>query len=225
MDAASTDFTAAGRRAYDVDVSVAPQLRERDRLTTAFRLVLAIPHLLLVGGPIALVATWAGRPEGEDSGWQGGGGVLGAAAFVAALVSWFAIVFTGRQPAGLWRFGAFYLRWRVHAVAYTALLRDEYPPFGEGAYPAELVLAAQPRIRNRLTVAFRLLLALPHIVLVWLLGIAWACTSVVAWFAILFTGRYPERLYTFAVGAMRWSTRVEAYVLLLTDVYPPFALE
>jgi hypothetical protein len=140
------------------------------------------------------------------------------------IIAWFSIVFTGRMPAGLWNFSAFYLRWRVRAVAYTALLRDEYPPFGDDPYFAEAALPDAPPVRNRVTVAFRLILAIPHVILVWLLGIAWFFTSLFAWFAILLTGAYPKGLYEFAVGVLRWSTNVEAYLLLLHDEYPPFSL-
>ena len=219
-------MTNAGRSAIGAGghLQVEPALQGRNRVTCAFRLVLAVPHLLLVGGPMALAMTWAGRPEGQDLGWQGAGGVLGAVAAVAALLSWFAIVFTGRHPVGLWNLGAFYLGWRVRAVAYTALLRDEYPPFGDAPYPVSLELAAPTGERDRVTVAFRLVLALPHVIAVWALGIAWACTSLVAWLAIVFTGRYPPGLYRFAVGVLRWNTRVEAYLLLLDDAYPPFSL-
>jgi hypothetical protein len=209
----------------EVRLGVEPVLDGRNRLTCGFRLVLAVPHLLLAGGPIAFAMMWWGRPEDQGLGWPAAGGVLGAVAGVAALLSWFAIVFTGRQPVGLWNLGAFYLRWRVRAVAYTALLRDEYPPFAEAAYPASVELSTPAEPRDRLTVAFRILLALPHVIAVWLLGVAWACTSFVAWLSILFTGRYPAGLYRFAVGVLRWSTRVEAYLLLLTDAYPPFSLQ
>src|SRR5690606_29080072 len=78
--------------------------------------------------------------------------------------------------------------------------------------------------RNRLSVAFRFLLALPHLILLFLLSCAWALTSVIAWLAILFTGRYPEALYRFGVGVLGWNMRVESYLLLLHDAYPPFAL-
>jgi hypothetical protein len=210
---------------HPVVVRIEPALANRDRLTCAFRIVLAMPHLLLVGGPIALTLTWASRPPGHDFGWQSGGGVLGAVACVCALIAWFAILFTGRHPEGLWSLSAFYLRWRVRAVAYTALLRDEYPPFGEGLYPAVVELPPPDSPRNRVTVAFRLVLALPHIIAVWALGLVWALGTVIAWFAILFTGRYPEGLHHFAVGALRWNVRVDAYLLLLTDAYPPFSLE
>ena len=209
-------------RTHPVDVHVPPVLENRNRLTTGFRMFLAIPHLLLVGGPVAFAASWTWSSR-DGTGW-GGGGVLGAAAAVAALIGWFAILFTGRYPDGLRSLATLYLRWRVRAVAYTALLRDEYPPFGDGPYPAELVLAPREGPRDRLAVGLRIILAIPHLACVWALGIAWCLTTIVAWFAILFTGRYPEGMYRFAVGVLRWNTRVEAY-LLLHDEYPPFTLE
>jgi hypothetical protein len=119
---------------------------------------------------------------------------------------------------------AYYLRWRVHAVAYMTLLRDEYPPFGEGAHSAELSLTMPDKPRDRLTVFFRFFLALPHLFLLWLLSLAWAFTTAIAWLVILVTGRYPATLYGFAIGVFAWSVRVEAYVLLLRDEYPPFTL-
>jgi len=203
---------------------VEPQLRGRNRLTTAFRIFLAIPHLLLVGGPLAFFFSWSSTSQGGMRWDLGTGGALGAVAAVCAVISWFAILFTRRHPAGLWSLSAYYLRWRVRAVAYTALLRDEYPPFGDGAYPVRLELPRPTHPRDLLTVVFRILLAVPHILAVWVLGIGWALTTVVAWFAILFTGDYPAALYDFGVGVLRWSTRVEAYILLLRDEYPPFTL-
>ena len=210
---------------HSVDVHVSQQTENRDRLTTAFRLVLALPHLLLVGAPAAFMLSWSAGPDGSRNLEWTGAGVLGAVAAVCALIAWFAIVFTGRYPEGLRGLAAMYLRWRVRAVAYTALLRDEYPPFGDGSYPAELVLDVPEGERDRLTVAFRLILAIPHLLAVWVLGIAWFFTTIVAWFAILITGRYPKGLYDFSVGVLRWNTRVEAYLLRLDDAYPPFSLE
>jgi uncharacterized protein DUF4389 len=211
--------------AQPVRLTVEPALEDRDRLTTAFRLVLAIPHLLLVGGPAAGAASWVwaglGRNQSEGSVT---GGVFGAVAAIAAFIAWFAILFTGRYPEGLWNLVAFYMRWRVRAIAYTALLRDEYPPFGDGAYPVVLDIDRPAAPRDRLTVAFRIVLSIPQLLMIWALGLAWALTTVVAWFAILFTGRYPARLYDFGVGVLRWTTRVEAYLLLLHDEYPPFSL-
>jgi hypothetical protein len=68
------------------------------------------------------------------------------------------------------------------------------------------------------------ILAIPHIIIVWCLGLAWAVSTMIAWFAILLTGSYPQSLYDFAVGVLRWNTRVEGYMLLLHDEYPPFSL-
>jgi hypothetical protein len=210
-------------RTHPVDVHAPPALEDRDRMTTAFRLILAIPHLLLVGAPAAVFLSWTWGSR--DSGFQWSStGVLGALAGVCALIAWFSILFTGRYPEGLRALVTMYLRWRVRAVAYTALLRDEYPPFGDAGYPAELVLDLPDAPRDRISVAFRLILAIPHIIAVWLLGLAWCLATIIAWVSILFTGSYPPELYGFAVGVLRWNIRVEAYLLLLHDEYPPFKL-
>lgn len=211
---------------YPVRLRVVPSLVDRNRLTTGFRFILAIPHLLLVGGPMAVALTWATNAFDDDvvRSWSAGG-VLGAVAAVCALIAWFAIIFTGRSPEGLARLEAFYLRWRVRSSAYVALFRDEYPPFGDESYPAEIELPAPAEPRDRLTVAFRPILAIPHLFAIWALGFAWGVTTLVAWFAILFTGKYPRALYHFGLGCFRWTTRVEAYLLLLVDEYPPFSLE
>jgi hypothetical protein len=113
----------------------------------------------------------------------------------------------------------------VRASAYVALFRDEYPPFGEAGYPAAVELPPLPVTRDRLSVAFRPILVIPHALAIWVIGFAWCFTTIVSWFSILFTGRYPRALYEFGTGALRWTTRVEAYLLLLTDEYPPFTLE
>jgi hypothetical protein len=210
--------------AHPVDVHIGPSMTHRNRLTTAFRPVLAIPHLLLVGAPLAAAFTWMQRDGDGSLEWGAAGGVLGAVAAVCAFIAWFAIVFTGRYPEGLRDLAVFYLRWRVRATAYVTLLRDEYPPFGEGEYPAQLDLDNPMMMPDRVTVAFRIILAIPHLIAVWALTLAWGVTSIVAWFAILFTGRYPASLYRFGVGVFRWNTRVEAYLLLLHDEFPPFSL-
>lgn len=227
MGTLATLAATTGRTSlHPVQVHVEPALLARDRLTTAFRPILAIPHLVLVGGPIAATFAWSWSTATGTRYEVGAGGVLGAVAVVVAVIAWFAILFTGRYPPGLWSLAAFYLRWRVRAAAYVALLRDEYPPFGDGPYPVRLELEPpnEPDApRDRVSVGFRIVLAVPHLIAVWALGVAWACTTVVAWLAILFTGAYPAPLYRFAVGVLRWSVRVEAYLLLLHDEYPPFS--
>jgi hypothetical protein len=112
----------------------------------------------------------------------------------------------------------------VRSIAYLTLLRDEYPPFGDDDYPVSVTFSPPPMPRNKVTVAFRFFLLLPHVLVLWLLGAVWFVTTVIAWFAILATGDYPETLYRFAVGMLRWNLRVEAYALLLVDEYPPFSL-
>ena len=210
---------------HPVQINVEPAIDGRNRLTTAFRPLLALPHLILVGGPIAMFFSWTSESEGGGFRYElGAGGVFGALAAAAAFIAWFAILFTGRYPQGLRDLVAMYLRWRVRVVAYAARLRDESPPFGEGAYPAAIELRQPDGPRDRLTVGLRPILIIPQLVAVWAIGIAWAVTTIIAWFAILVTGRFPRGLYDFSVGAFRWSTRVEAYMLLLHDEYPPFSL-
>ena len=209
-----------------VDIHIAPALTGRNRLTCLFRPILTIPHVLLVGAPMGFIGLIGLSPHVWHGGdWTAGGGALAALAAVCAVITWFAVVFTGRAPEGLWALGAFYMRWRVRAASYAALLRDEYPPFGDEEYPAVLELVHPAAPRDRLTVAFRIPLLIPHFVVLWVLGMCWAVTTIIAWFMILFTGRYPGSLFEFGVGVMRWSTRVEAYALLLTDEYPPFTID
>ena len=104
----------AHRHDHPIDIEIAPMMVERDRLTCAFRPILAIPHLLLVGGPIALGASvgWSSG-NGRTFNWGAGTGVLGAVAAVCALIAWFAIVFGYEYPPGLRSLATFYLRWRV----------------------------------------------------------------------------------------------------------------
>jgi hypothetical protein len=188
-------------------------------LTTVFRLILAIPHLILVGG------AGLGFASGGDSRTTLGseGGLLGAVAAFLAIVSWFTIVIAGTHIVGIRQFTAFYLRWRVRATSYLMLLEDAYPPFGDAPYPASIEIV-EPASRSRLTVALRLLLAIPHLFVLAFVLLAWGLTTIVAWFIILFTGTYPQGLYEFGVGVLRWRLRVEAYLLLMVDEYPPFSL-
>jgi hypothetical protein len=206
---------------HPVTYDVEPRLTDRNRATVAFRPVLAIPHALLVGGPgpSLLFGGFSRVNVGP------GGGALGLAALVMAVISWVAVLFTGRQPRGLWDFAHFYLRWRSKAIAYMALLRDEYPPFGDGDYPVRFETNQFPEERNRWSVGLRPILVIPHVILLVLLLIVWLISAIVAWFAIVVTGRYPDGLYNLAVGYMRWTLRLEAYGLLIHDQFPPFRFE
>lgn len=205
---------------YPVSVDLEPALANRNRLTTAFRLFLALPHLILVGG-VGIGAAF-GRESRTAVG--GEGGLLGAVAFFLAIVSWFTIVIGGTHIAGIRQFTSFYMRWRVRALAYFMLLEDRYPPFGDAPYPAAIAITDPAGPRDRLTVGLRIFLAIPHLIVLVFVLVAWCFTTIAAWFSILFTGTYPEGLYGFGVGALRWLLRVEAYVLLLVDDFPPFSL-
>ena len=197
---------------YPVAIEIAPSLHARNRLTTAFRPILAIPHAIL-SGPVYLWTRTAGV------------GLVGAAAYVLAIVSWFSLLMNGRHPQGAREFALYYLRWRTRSLAYMTLFRDEYPPFGDGPYAVSISVAETPSPRDQGSIALRLLLVLPHLVVLSFLLIGWLVTTVIAWFAILFTGSYPASVVSFGIGVMRWALRVEAYMLLLVDAYPPFSLE
>jgi len=209
--------------AYPVTVTVQPALTNRDRVTTLFRFLLAIPHLLLVGG----AALGGSFVIGDDRRWSfgGEGGLLGAVAYFLAVINWFMIVITGTDVPGIRQFSTFFLRWRVRAIAYLMLLEDAYPPFGDEPYPASVEVIDPAGPRDRVSVAFRLILAIPHFIVLAFVMLAWCITTIVAWFLILFTGEYPAGLYEFGVGSLRWLIRLQAYLLLLVDDYPPFAFD
>ena len=158
---------------------------------------------------------------------------LETVADILAVISWFVILFTGRLPVGLANFQVMFLRYTLRTATYFGFLREEYPPFSFTSTPADpgddprvgVELVPQLEDRNRLTVAFRLILALPHAIVLALLGIAVFVVGVIALFAVLFTGRWPQGLRGFVLGVGRWWLRFQAYLLLLTDEYPPFTLD
>jgi hypothetical protein len=207
---------------YPVSVTIEPQLSDRNRLTAAFRLILAIPHLILVGGAGLGLAVRTGSHDGTALG--GETGVLGAVAWILAIVSWVTIVIGAEHINAIRRFTRFYLRWRVRSLAYMMLLEDRYPPFGDAAYPATLTLDDPRAPRDRVAVGLRIILAIPHLIVLVFLMLGWWITALIAWLLILIAGSYPKGLYDFGVGALQWLIRVEAYVLLMTDDYPPFSL-
>ena len=183
---------------YPVAYAIDPPERY-NRWTVAFRPILAIPQLLLTGSRGALTAVLA----------------------LLSLFAWFAILFTGRYPAAMRDVALLLFRWTQNVDAYVALQAAPYPPFGAGAYPLRLQLEPAPHY-NRWTVAFRLVLILPHVLVLAFLLLAQAVVTVIAWFAILFTGRFPAGMFRFSVGVSRWGARVIAYLYLFVDEYPPF---
>ena len=156
----------------------------------------------------------------------GESGLLGGIALLLAIFSWFTIVISSEHYTPIRRYTHFYLRWRVRALAYLMLLTDQYPPFGDGPYPTRCgSRCRRPRRRDRLTVALRLILAIPHFIVLFFVLCAWWVTTVDR-----LAGDPAHRpatrepFYDFGVGALRWLIRVEAYFLLLVDDYPPFSL-
>jgi hypothetical protein len=157
---------------------------------------------------------------------------LDALSTAVALISWFAILFTGKLPEGLAGLQALYLRYSARTAAYVGFLVVGYPPFSfamDAADPGDhpgVRFEVTPDLgdRNRLTTFFRLILLIPQFIVLAVLTVVVIIVGVIAAFAVLFTGRWPEGLRSFVVGVLRWGLRVEAYLVLLNDQYPPFSL-
>lgn len=153
---------------------------------------------------------------------------LWVALVVVCIISFFAIVFTGRHPKGLFDFKVGVLRWtwRVFFYSYGALGTDKYPPFSlktDPDYPADLDIP-YPEKLSRGLVWVKWLLAIPHYFIVEILSDLNAILVFVAGICLLFSGRYPKDLFKLVIGLNRWSYRVSAYLFLMTDEYPPFRL-
>lgn len=143
---------------------------------------------------------------------------------IVTFIAWFAILFTGRYPRGMWDFAVKIQIWIANVSSYFLLLRDEYPPFGDSPYPVQFDLVYPERLSRGL-IFIKWLLIIPHLFLLAFLGIAAYVVFILAWFAILITGRYPRGMFNFMVGLQRWGLRANLYTNLLTDRYPPFSLE
>jgi len=165
------------------------------------KLLLAIPHFLILNA-------------------------LGNFQGVITLIAFFAILFTKRFPPTLFDFYVKAARWTANVGAYAGLFRDEYPPFGwdPGQYPPVTYEVDYPQQLSRWMVFVKWLLAVPHYIVLAVLFVVGIVVWIISWFAILFTGRFPRGLFDFLVGVLRWSFRVQVYVLLLRDEYPPFSL-
>jgi hypothetical protein len=171
---------------------------QRNRLTVFFRLILAIPHFL-----------WAT--------------LWGVIAVLALVVNWFATLFAGRSPDGLHNFLATYLRYLTHVRAYAMLVADPFPGFTgtQGTYPIDLEVDP-PEPQNRLMVFFRFVLAIPALLLMYILSNLTQLLAVFSWFIALVMGRVPEGLRNFAALALRIETQTYAYLMVLTSRYPSF---
>ena len=212
---------------YPVDVAI-PGPEPQARWTVALRLLLAVPALILVAVLIGAGGggSNAGSGEGRGEVAYQMGGVL--AAF--ALLGWFASLFTGRMPQGLRNAAVFGLRYNAEATSYLFLLTGRYPN-SDPALPAEAGPDVERPIRlevgddlrrSRLTVFFRLLLALPHFVWLVLWSVAVFFAAIAAWFVALFTGRVPGGLHGFLAAFVRYGTHLYGYVLLAANPFPGF---
>ena len=189
---------------------------QSDRLKTLFRCFMAIPILVILS--LLVSAQTQGPESGENA----------RRAYAAGLVvapTVLMILFRRKYPRWWFDWNLALTRFAARVSAYVLFLRDEYPSTDEEqavhievSYPNAVEL-------NRWLPLVKWLLALPHVVVLAFLWAAAVCVSIVAWFIILFTGRYPQELFDFVVGVMRWTLRVSAYAMLLTtDQYPPFSL-
>jgi len=156
--------------------------------------------------------------------------VLRIVAQVLVFVGWFVALFTGQLPEGIGDFVAGYYRYTWRAYTYSWFLRDKYPPFGPslgysdpGDDPAWFEVQRGEGL-SRLAVLFRIIMVIPQWIVIFFLLIAVYVAMVVAFFAVIITGRWPEGLRDFVVGVGRWILRVDAWFYLLADPYPPFSL-
>jgi hypothetical protein len=203
---------------YALTFSVDYPDRSLDRLTTFFRIFTVIP--------IAIVAaTVSGATYSYDTATTtttivAAGGLL----FAAPLLM---ILFRKKYPRWWFDWNRELLRFQARVAAYLALLSDQYPSTDEQQYVHLEV--DYPNVETDLARGMPLVkwfLAIPHYIVLFFLYIAAFVCVVIAWFAILFTGRYPRSLFDFVVGVGRWHLRVAAYMfILVTDKYPPFSLE
>ena len=203
--------------AYAVRFLVDYPERELNRLTTFFRVFVAIPIFVVVvavsgGGS----ATW----DHNGRGLAFAGGLL----FLAPLLM---ILFREKYPRWWFDWNVALLRFQNRVATFVLLLRDEYPSTDEEqAVHLEIAYPDVPTDLNRWLPLVKWFLAIPHYIVLIVLDIAVFFVVVFAWFAILFTGRYPRGAFDFTVGVMRWNNRVLGYAfLLVTDQYPPFSLD
>ena len=188
---------------YPIAFEADHEAEGRNQLTTFFRLIVVIPWQV-----VSLF-------------WM-----LGAA--VLAFCAWFAIVFTGRYPQGMYDFNVRALRFVARVDGLAFLLTDRLPPFGgdpDDAYPIRLAAAPPKPEYSRLKTGLRLIVGIPVFLLSYVQGVIGGACAVVAWFAILFTGRLPESLHRGIRGAVAYEIKAGAYLLLLTEDYPPFDYE
>ena len=148
--------------------------------------------------------------------------VLALGAMFVYVISWFAVLFTGRYPQGLFTYMVGVSRYGARVAAYVFQMTDRYPPFSmadDPSYPVHLSVAYPQRV-GRWRIFFASLLAFPVAIGAGIMMLLAYVAVFVAWLAILFTGRYPQGLFNFVGGALRWSLKVNLYSSWMTTKYP-----
>lgn len=203
---------------YPVILSVDYPDRALNRLTTFFRIFTVIPIAIIFGLLAGGAAT--SRQTGEGDYYQYG--ALGIVFLPTVLM----LVFRRKYPRWWFDWNLAFTSFTYRVSAYLSLLRDEYPSTDEEqAVHLDIPYPNAEQDLNRWLPLVKWFLAIPHYIVLFFLGVAAFVCIVIAWFAILFTGRYPPGLFAIVTGFLRWGLRVSAYAFLLTtDRYPPFRL-
>lgn len=221
MNTERRDNMATGSNPYPARLNIDYTAR-LDRLTTFFRLIWAVPIVIILSLISATGNETVVTETGEEMTRSGGGIAVGL--FVATMLM---IVFRERYPRWWFDFARELARFSARVGAYLGLLTDRYPStVDEQAVHLDIDYPDVEQDLNRWLPLVKWFLAIPHYIVLVVLFIGAILAVVFAWFAILFTGRYPRALFDYVVGVGRWSLRVQAYAfLLVTDRYPRFSLQ
>jgi len=202
---------------YPATLSIDVKEAERDKVSVGFRPFVAIPILIILGLLTGASFQW------EHSMWNYEMPVAGLVPLPTLLM----ILFQQKYPRWWFDWNLALARFGTRVAAFMTLLHDDYPSTDELQYVhLDIPYPDVKAELNRWMPLVKWFLAIPHLFILAFLSIAVFFCTVFAWFAILFTGRYPQSLVGFIVGYLRWEVRVAAYAFLLTtDIYPPFSLE
>ena len=191
-----------------------------DRLSTVFRIIWAIP-ILVIAALVTGSRTWTVEQATGET-------VAATSAAIGGLIVATALMILFRQRYPRWWFDFLreFTRFSGRVIAYIALLTDRYPStVDEQGVHLEIDYPDVERDLNRWLPLIKWLLVVPHLIVLAILNVFALLSIIGAWFSILATGRYPEPLFHFVVGVGRWGLRVQAYAfLLVTDQYPPFSI-